>query len=78
MAESFLKEQVERIKKLTERMSAVEGRSQQLADEMAHYREAMHHSPLHDVRDYRTYSQPSDSERAHTSSDSSSRRRRNR
>lgn len=80
MAESFLKEQLERIKKLTEWMSAVERNSERLADEMAHDRESMHHSPLHDVRDYRTYSRPTaatarDSAR-HSSSGASRRRRR--
>src|SRR5262249_19320869 len=55
MAESFLKEQLERIKKLTERISAVEGQRERLADEIAHDREAMHRTPLHEVRDYRPY-----------------------
>lgn len=64
MAESFLQEQLERIKRLTERMTAVEGQSERLANEMAHDREAMHHGPLHDVRDYRTYSRPTERERA--------------
>jgi hypothetical protein len=64
MAESFLQEQLERIKRLTERMTAVEGQSERLANEMAHDREAMHHGPLHDVRDYRTYSRPTEQERA--------------
>ena len=34
MAESFLKEQLERIKKMTERMSAVQGESERLADDV--------------------------------------------
>jgi hypothetical protein len=79
MAESFLKEQLERIKRMTERMSAVEGQSERLANEMAHDREAMHHSPLHDVRDYRTYSpSPAESEPVPSARDSSPRRRRRR
>ena len=80
MAESFLKEQLERIKRMTERMSAVQGQSERLANEMAHDREAMHYSPLHEVRDYRPYSSNSESHSHATSSarDSSSRRRRRR
>ena len=82
MAESFLKEQLERIKKMTERMSAVQGESERLADEMAHDREAMHHGPLHEVRDYRPYSSHTVSHTvSHSTSsarDSSPRRRRRR
>ena len=73
MAESFLREQLERIKRLTERISAVEGQSERLADEMAHDREAMHHGPLQDVRDYRTYSRPAKKEPAATARESSGR-----
>jgi hypothetical protein len=76
MAESFLKEQLERIRKLTERMSAVESNAQRLADEIAHDRESMHHSPLHEVRDYRTYSGPSESSRESSVRDSSRGKRR--
>jgi hypothetical protein len=71
MAESFLQEQLERIKRLTKRMTAVETQSERLANEMAHDREAMHHGPLHDVRDYRTYSRPTERDRASTARDSS-------
>jgi hypothetical protein len=56
MAESFLKEQLERIRKLTERMSAVQSHAAELSDAMAHDRAAMRQTPLHEVRDYRTYS----------------------
>jgi hypothetical protein len=56
MAESFLKEQLERIQKLTERMSAVQSHAAELSDAMAHDRAAMRQTPLHEVRDYRTYS----------------------
>jgi hypothetical protein len=71
MAESFLKEQLERIKKLTERMSAVEAQSERLANEMAHDREALHQGPLHEVRDYRTYSRPTQHDPPATARDSS-------
>ena len=56
MAESFLREQLERIRALTERMTAVQNRAAELSNEIAHHREAMQQSPLHEVRDYRTYS----------------------
>ena len=78
MAESFLKEQLERIKKMTERMSAVQGQAERLANEMAHDREAMHHGPLHEVRDYRPYSSHTVSHSTSSARDSSPRRRRRR
>ena len=60
MAEAFLKEQLERIRKLTERMSAVQDHASRLVDEMAHDRESMRQSPLQEVRDYRPYYPPDD------------------
>ena len=83
MAESFLQEQLERIKKLTERMSAVEGQTERLANELARDRASMHRGPLYEVRDYRTYSGPPEQERAgavrdSSSSSSTARRRRRR
>ena len=56
MAESFLKEQLERIRKMTERMSALESNAAELSDVMAHDRAAMRQGPLDEVRDYRVYS----------------------
>jgi hypothetical protein len=56
MAESFLKEQLERIRRMTERMSALESSAAELSDVMAHDRAAMRQGPLHQVRDYRVYS----------------------
>jgi hypothetical protein len=56
MAESFLKEQLERIRKMTERMSALESSAAELSDVMAHDRAAMRQGPLDEVRDYRVYS----------------------
>lgn len=55
MAESFLKEQLERIRRMTERMSALESNAAELSDVMAHDRAAMRQGPLHQVRDYRVY-----------------------
>jgi len=57
MAESFLKEQLERIRRMTERMSALESNAAELSDVMAHARAAMRQGPLQQVRDYRVYSQ---------------------
>ena len=78
MAESFLKEQLERIRKLTERMSALQSHTSKLSDVMAHDREALRQSPLHDVRDYRLYPDPREDTRGSRRSESrdSSRRRR--
>jgi len=56
MAESFLKEQLERIRKMTERMKALETNAAELSDAMAQDRAAMRQGPLHEVRDYRLYS----------------------
>jgi len=55
MAESFLKEQLERIRKLTDRMSTLQSHARELSEAMAHDREALRQSPLHEVRDYRLY-----------------------
>lgn len=83
MAESFLVEQLERIRKLSERMSQVRNETDELADLIAHEREVMRQSPLHEVRDYRTYptehslrDQAPDSTRRSTARNTSRRRRR--
>jgi len=57
MAESFLKEQIERIRRMTERMTALESHAAELSDAMAHDRAALRQGPLHQVRDYRLYSE---------------------
>jgi hypothetical protein len=56
MAESFLKEQLERIRKMTERMSELESHAAELSDVIAHDRAAIRQGPLDEVRDYRVYS----------------------
>ena len=53
MAESFLKEQLERIRKLTEQLTAVESNASELSHAMADDRAALRQGPLHQVRDYR-------------------------
>ena len=65
MAESFLKEQLERIRRMTERMSALEAHTAELSDAMAHDRAAMRQGPLHQVRDYRLYSDASTAAEPH-------------
>jgi len=74
MAESFLKEQLERIRKMTERISALESHAAELSDAMAHDRAAMRQGPLHDVRDYRLYEDAAVSGRSHSHDTSESRR----
>jgi hypothetical protein len=84
MAEAFLEEQLQRIRKLTERMSQVQSRSAELSDEIARDREIAGHNPLNEVRDYRVVSQgisrcAESSERPrHSARDTSSPRRRRR
>jgi len=65
MAESFLKEQLERIRKLTERMSALQNNAAELSDAMAEDRAALRQGPLHEFRDYRLYSDVSDANARH-------------
>ncbi len=52
MGDSFLEEQVRRIRQLTERMTQVTNRSHVEA-EIARERESVGHGPLHSVRDMR-------------------------
>jgi hypothetical protein len=59
MAESFLKEQLERIRRLTEQLTAVETNASELCHAMAHDRAALRYGPLHQVRDYRLYADAS-------------------
>jgi hypothetical protein len=75
MAESFLEEQLERIRQLTEQMSRV-ARRDDISDEMIRDREIQGYGPLHEVRDVRILESPmSDRPLAR---DSSARRRRRR
>lgn len=82
MSDPFLEEQLERIRKLTERMSEMHNRAAEVSETIERDREALRQSPLHEVRDYRPYaadtsedSEPEPTNRA-TVSDSSRRRRR--
>ena len=54
--DAFLEEQLKRIQELTRRMSSFERRSAELSGELERDRQSFRQSPLHDVRDFRTYS----------------------
>jgi hypothetical protein len=54
MAESFLEEQLRRIKAMSERMSRVSNSAAELSSELARDRESSRQDPL-EVRDLRTY-----------------------
>jgi hypothetical protein len=55
MAESFLEEQLKRIREMTEQMSRATNNAAQLNDELARNREVSR-GPLTEVRDFRHYS----------------------
>ena len=79
MAESFLEEQLKRIREMTEQMSRATNHAAQLKDELARNREASR-GPLTEVRDFRHESRErsqSDAGRArrHTARESTRRRR---
>jgi hypothetical protein len=76
MAESFLKEQLKRIRDMTERMARVHDHTAELSHELERDPEsAIPHGPLAEVRDFRPYSAPS-YEKRDRSEDRSERRRR--
>jgi hypothetical protein len=56
MAESFLEDQLKRIREMTERMSRATHHAAELNDELTRNREACRQGPLNEVRDFRTYS----------------------
>ena len=86
MAESFLKEQLKRIREMTEQMTRAEDKAAELTDQFARSRESVRQDPLHDVKDLRKYSYPdpetdrreehAGKSRRHLAHDSSRRRRR--
>ena len=78
MSERFLEEQLERIRKLTERMTAVQNNAAELSNAMAHDREALHQGPLQSVRDYRPYSSHLTDEPSHATASDRARGRRRR
>ena len=60
MAESFLEDQLKRIRELSERMSRATHDAAELSEELARNRAASQQGPLHEVRDLRTYSSSTD------------------
>jgi hypothetical protein len=55
MAESFLEEQVKRIRDMSEQMSRATNYVAELSNELARDRESSRQNPLQDVRDLRMY-----------------------
>jgi hypothetical protein len=53
MAESFLEEQLKRIRQMSERVARARDRAAELTNEIARDREARQHGPLEEVRDFR-------------------------
>ena len=79
MAESFLlREQLERIQRLTARMAAVQKDAAEVSEAMAHDREALRSSPLDEVRDYRPYAPEDETDEPRVSAPRESSRRRRR
>jgi hypothetical protein len=56
MAESFLEEQLKRIREMSEWMSRASNHAAELSNELERDRESRQRGPLYDVRDLRTYS----------------------
>jgi hypothetical protein len=55
MDDDFLMEQIERMRRLTERMAQVHSRVAQDCELISRDREALYSGPLHEVRDLRTH-----------------------
>jgi hypothetical protein len=64
MDDSFLTEQLERMRRLTERMSQIHSHVERNSELIARDRDLLHSSPLQDVRDYRTLQSHTYDERA--------------
>ncbi len=61
MSQSFLKDQLKRIREMTEQIARVHDRATELSHELGRDRDAaIHREPLADVRDLRSYSSPND------------------
>jgi hypothetical protein len=56
MAENFLEEQLKRIREMTEHMTRVRNQAAEVSREVARNRAMIKRSPLHQVRDFRSYS----------------------
>jgi hypothetical protein len=85
MAESFLEEQLRRMKEMSDQMSRVTNNAAELSNDLARDRESSRQDPLQNVRDLRTYPLRNESRkrsnhragnaRRHTARHSSRRRR---
>jgi hypothetical protein len=53
--ETFLEEQLRRIREMSEQMSRVRNHAAQLSEELARDRAFIQRDPLHAVRDFRSY-----------------------
>jgi hypothetical protein len=53
--DDFLNEQLERMRRLTERMAQVHSRVAENSELISRDRDALHSGPLHEVRDLRTH-----------------------
>jgi hypothetical protein len=58
MGNSFLEEQLERVRRLTERMAQIHSNVTENSARISREREARHDSPLQGIRDYRTHQAP--------------------
>ncbi len=63
MDDSFLTEQLERMRRLSERMSQMHSHVEKNSELISRDRDLLHSSPLHDVRDYRPHQSHSYAER---------------
>jgi hypothetical protein len=81
MAESFLEDQLKRIRDMSEQMSRATSHVAELNNELARNREVSRRGPLYEVRDLRTYSSTlesglaADDSRERSGSDAGSARR---
>jgi hypothetical protein len=71
--DSFLREQLKRIHELTERMARLDQQTAELTADIKRNRAVMQQSPLHEVRDYRTYTSQRSSEPARRHEDEADR-----
>ena len=62
MSQSFLKDQLKRIREMTEQMARVHDDATELSRELGRDRDAAHGDPLAEVRDFRVYSPNSDAD----------------
>jgi hypothetical protein len=61
MAESFLEDQLKRMREMSEWMSRASSNAAEVSNELERERESRQRGPLYDVRDLRTYSPRNDS-----------------